>query len=93
LNDRQIEIIAGATPKRDYYFTSPNGNRLFSLALGEIGLAYCAATGDEDIKRVLPILGETPEDFNREYLAMRRLEWVPELMYPKSHSEKRSVAA
>jgi len=93
LNDRQIEIIAGATPKRDYYFTSPNGNRLFSLALGEIGLAYCAATGDEDIKRVLPILGETPEDFNREYLAMRRLEWVPELMYPKSHSDKRSVAA
>jgi type IV secretion system protein TrbE len=93
LNERQIEIIAGATPKRDYYYTSPNGNRLFSLALGEIGLAYCAATGDEDIKRVGPILSGSPEDFNRDYLDMKRLEWVPEMMYPNSKSTKRPVAA
>jgi type IV secretion system protein VirB4 len=93
LNERQIEIIAGATPKRDYYYTSPNGNRLFSLALGEIGLAYCAATGDEDIKRVGPILSGSPEDFNRDYLDMKRLEWVPEMMYPNAKSTKRPVAA
>jgi len=92
LNERQIEIIAGATPKRDYYYTSPNGNRLFSLALGEIGLAYCAATGDEDIKRVAPILSKSPEDFNRQYLEMKHLEWVPEMMYP-SKPLKQSAAA
>jgi type IV secretion system protein VirB4 len=48
LNDAQIAIIAGATSKREYYFTSPLGNRLFSLALGEVGLAYCAATSSDD---------------------------------------------
>jgi type IV secretion system protein VirB4 len=48
LNDQQIAIIAGATSKREYYFTSPLGNRLFSLALGDVGLAYCAATSSDD---------------------------------------------
>ena len=48
LNDQQIGIIAAATPKREYYFTSPLGNRLFSLGLGEVGLAYCAATNSDD---------------------------------------------
>jgi type IV secretion system protein TrbE len=92
LNDRQIEIIADATPKRDYYFTSPNGNRLFSLALGEIGLAYCAATGDEDIKRVAPFLSQSPEDFNRQYLEMKHLEWVPDMMYPNKRLKRPAAA-
>ena len=43
LNDRQIEIIARATPKRDYYCQSWRGNRLFELGLGPIALAFCAA--------------------------------------------------
>jgi hypothetical protein len=55
LNDQQIAIIAAATPKREYYFTSPAGNRLFSLALGELGLAYCAATSADDQRS--PIAG------------------------------------
>jgi type IV secretion/conjugal transfer VirB4 family ATPase len=48
LNDAQIAIIASATSKREYYFTSPLGNRLFSLNLGDVGLAYCAATSSDD---------------------------------------------
>jgi ABC-type uncharacterized transport system YnjBCD ATPase subunit len=34
LNERQIELIARATPKRDYYLQSRRGNRLFDLGLG-----------------------------------------------------------
>ena len=44
LNDRQIEIIARATPKRDYYCQSRRGNRLFELGLGPVALAFCAAS-------------------------------------------------
>jgi type IV secretion system protein VirB4 len=44
LNDRQIEILARATPKRDYYCQSRRGNRLFELGLSEVGLALCAAS-------------------------------------------------
>jgi len=36
LNERQIGIIARATPKRDYYLQSAAGNRLFELGLGPI---------------------------------------------------------
>src|SRR3546814_4666799 len=31
LNDRQIELVSRATPKRQYYLQSARGNRLFEL--------------------------------------------------------------
>ncbi len=92
LNTRQIEILSTATPKRDYYYSSPSGNRLFSLAFGDIGLTYCAATGDADVKGVEPFLDEAPESFNRSYLTLRNLEWATEIMYPSKDTERRAVA-
>jgi type IV secretion system protein VirB4 len=44
LNDRQIEILSRATPKRDYYCQSRRGNRLFELGLSEVALAFTAAS-------------------------------------------------
>lgn len=44
LNGRQIEIVARATPKRDYYCQSRRGNRLFELGLGSIALTLCATS-------------------------------------------------
>ena len=48
LNERQIELIARATPKRHYYLQSRRGNRLFELGLGPIALAFCAASSPAD---------------------------------------------
>ncbi|MEP6495565.1 MAG: hypothetical protein ABJF01_22960, partial [bacterium] len=42
LNEREIALLAEATPKRDYYFTSPRGRRLFELGLGRDALAMLA---------------------------------------------------
>ncbi len=39
LSDRQIDILAEATPKRDYYYVSPLGRRLFQFAVGPAALA------------------------------------------------------
>ena len=39
LNDRQIEILSLAAPKRDYYAQTARGNRLFELGLGPVALA------------------------------------------------------
>src|SRR3546814_703400 len=44
LNERQVELIARATPKRHYYLQSRRGNRLFELGLGPIALALCGAS-------------------------------------------------
>ena len=48
LNDRQIEILSRATPKRDYYCQSRRGNRLFELGLGPVALAFTAASSKTD---------------------------------------------
>lgn len=52
LSDREIELLAMATPKRDYFFTSPAGRRLFQLELGPVALAFVGATGVDDRKAV-----------------------------------------
>ena len=81
LNDRQIEILARATPKRDYYCQSRRGNRLFELGLDEFALAFTAASSKSDqamIERVLAEHGR--EDFVMGWLAARGLGWAADLV-------------
>ncbi|GLR90256.1 conjugal transfer protein TrbE [Bradyrhizobium iriomotense] len=81
LNDRQIEIIARATPKRDYYCQSRRGNRLFELGLGPIALAFCAASSKADhaaIERLLADHGR--DDFVAAWLADHELLWAADLI-------------
>jgi type IV secretion/conjugal transfer VirB4 family ATPase len=81
LNDRQIEIIARATPKRDYYCQSRRGNRLFELGLGPIALALCAASSKTDQKLIAEISAEAGrEGFGRAWLSARGLDWAAELL-------------
>jgi len=81
LNDRQIEILARATPKRDYYCQSRRGNRLFELGLDEFALAFTAASSKSDqamIERVLTEHGR--EGFVTGWLAARGLGWAADLI-------------
>jgi len=43
LTAREIAAIARAAPKRDYYFTSPRGSRMFELSLGPIARSLLAS--------------------------------------------------
>lgn len=52
LNDTQIGIIRNCIQKRDYYITHPEGNRLFSMGLGEVALSFVGATGKQDLKDI-----------------------------------------
>lgn len=58
LNARQIELIAGATPKRDYYLVSRDGRRLFELGLGPAALAFVGASRPEDHALIDRVLAE-----------------------------------
>jgi type IV secretion system protein VirB4 len=42
LNERELEILAAARPRRDYYATAPAGRRLFDLGLGPVALSFLA---------------------------------------------------
>ncbi|MBO9740846.1 DUF853 domain-containing protein [Xanthomonas axonopodis pv. begoniae] len=71
LNEKQLDILASSTPKRDYYLTSPQGNRLFSLGMGPLALAVCGATGKEAQRDAIAIRKTTSStvQFNEAYLA------------------------
>jgi type IV secretion system protein VirB4 len=51
-NDRQIEIVSTALPKREYYVATPEGRRLFDMALGPVALSFVGASGKDDLKRI-----------------------------------------
>jgi len=80
LNDRQIELIARAAPKRQYYLQSRRGNRLFELGLGPITLAFCGASSPADQTLITRILSEGRGEFARHFLAARGLDWAADLL-------------
>ncbi len=91
LNDRQIEIIARATPKRDYYCQSRRGNRLFELGLGPVALAFCAASSKADHAAIERLLAEHGrEAFTKAWLADRDLVWAADLIPDLSNLEASS---
>jgi len=81
LNDRQIEILARATPKRDYYCQSRRGNRLFELGLGEVALALVAASAKTDQHLIARLIDEHGrEDFLPAWLRARDVAWAADLL-------------
>ncbi|MCR8547761.1 conjugal transfer protein TrbE [Salipiger sp. P9] len=81
LNDRQIEILARATPKRDYYCQSRRGNRLFELGLSEVGLALCAASSKSDQALIAEICaGHGQDGFLAAWLKAHGLDWAADLI-------------
>src|SRR5882757_7251671 len=81
LNDRQIEILARATPKRDYYCQSRRGNRLFELGLGEVALALVATSWKSDQALIARVFAEhSHEEFLSAWLAVRDAAWAIELI-------------
>jgi len=61
LNDRQIEIIAGGIPKKEYYLQSDAGNRKFDLSLGPIALTLCGSSSREDIVLIKDLMAQTSD--------------------------------
>ena len=81
LNERQIELISRATPKRHYYLQSARGNRLFELGLGPIALALCGASDPASQQRIDALLGQHgATDFAARFLIDAGLDWAAPLL-------------
>jgi type IV secretion system protein VirB4 len=80
LNDRQIELVARAVPKRQYYLQSRRGNRLFELGLGPIALAFCGASSPADQAVITQANGRGGQGFARRYLVARGFGWAADLL-------------
>jgi type IV secretion/conjugal transfer VirB4 family ATPase len=91
LNDRQIEIIARAMPKRDYYCQSRRGNRLFELGLSQVALALCATSAKTDQTAIAGIMAEHGRaGFLPAWLRQRGLAWAADLIPHLTNLETRS---
>ena len=87
LNDRQIEILSRATPKRDYYCQSRRGNRLFELGLGEVALAFTAASSKADQSLIGRLMAEQgAQSFAKAWLEARGVAWAADLIHTQQET-------
>jgi type IV secretion system protein VirB4 len=90
-NERQIEIIASAIPKQDYYVTSTDGRRLFDMALGPVALAFVGASGRDHLKRILEFKAVHGADWPAHWLEARGIAHARQLLEAKlikPHSQR-----
>ncbi|MDP1953316.1 MAG: conjugal transfer protein TrbE [Polaromonas sp.] len=81
LNGRQIEIVATAQPKRDYYYQSRLGNRVFDLGLGPVALAFAGASTPADQRAIDAVsAASNSPDFAAAWLRHRGLDWAANLI-------------
>ena len=73
LSERQIAMIAGATPKQDYYLMHPDGSRMIGLGLGPMTLAFVGASGKEDRRRIRELFHQHHADWIHPWIQERGL--------------------
>ena len=88
LNERQIELISRAAPKRDYYLQSRRGNRLFDLKLGAIARTFCASSDPSSQQLIDSIVAGGANDFAQRFLAARGLPWAADLIDQPSQAKE-----
>jgi type IV secretion system protein VirB4 len=81
LSDAEIGILAHAQKKRDYYYRSVKGRRLFRLDLGPAALAFVGMASEAD-HRFLDELVATraPEEFALAMLERRGVTWAAQAL-------------
>lgn len=81
LNERQIEIVSSSRPKRDYYFTSPLGCRIFDLGLGPLALSLCGAASPEDQRLIDQCVTAAKSGaFAGDFLKARGFGWAADVL-------------
>jgi type IV secretion/conjugal transfer VirB4 family ATPase len=77
LSPTEIQTIAGMAQKRDYYYRSEVGRRVFSLSLGPAQLAFAGMSGAGDQQELDRIVASRPPAEHAEaLLEHRRVEWA-----------------
>lgn len=68
MNLRQITLISEARPKRQYYVTSPIGNRLMDMSLSPLELAFTAISDKIQLKQLRQTVSDHGEGWYLEWL-------------------------
>jgi type IV secretion system protein VirB4 len=75
----EIQILAKAQKKRDYYYRSVKGRRLFRLDLGPAALAFVGMSSEADHRFLDDMCAaRAPTDYARAMLERRSVSWALE---------------
>jgi type IV secretion system protein VirB4 len=81
LSPAEIQLLARAQKKRDYYYRSVKGRRLFRLDLGPAALAFVGMASEADHAFLDELERSTPpEAFAAAMLARRGVAWAEEAL-------------
>ncbi len=75
LNDNQIRIIKNMQRKRDYYYLSPEGRRIFSLALGPVALSFVACGYKDNHVAIRQLEAAHGQQWPFEWLKQRGVDY------------------
>jgi type IV secretion/conjugal transfer VirB4 family ATPase len=93
LSEREIQIIGRAQKKRDYYYRSAKGRRLFSLDLGFAVLALVGSTpADQAALDECVADGLTGRDLAEALLRRRGVRWAADLLVDGSPEKEAANA-
>ena len=73
LNTRQIDLLAQAAPKRQYYYVSTEGRRLYEMALGPLALALVGASDQDSLREIRRLEDTHAEAWIDAWLAQKGL--------------------
>jgi type IV secretion system protein VirB4 len=83
LSSAEIDILAKAQKKRDYYYRSVKGRRLFQLGLGPAALALVGMSGEADQRFLDTMIATRPRDeYARAMFERRGVAWAVAAMAP-----------
>ena len=77
LNDTELHIIKNGKMKRDYYYKSQKGGKLFRLNLNELELAYVGASTPDEQNKCKEILKEVviTDEFNKKWQEYKQVSY------------------
>ncbi|MDR3740812.1 MAG: conjugal transfer protein TrbE [Terracidiphilus sp.] len=76
LNEAQITIIKNAVKKRQYYYLSSEGRRLFELGLGPVALSFVAVSDKTSIRQVEQLEEEFGGEWPLKWLKQREVDYA-----------------
>jgi len=75
LNSREIDILKNGQYKRQYYYKSPLGRRVFELGLGPLALSFVAVSDKEDLAEVRNLISEHGQDWPIAWLNHKGVDY------------------
>lgn len=75
LNDQEIAMLKNAQYKRQYYYRSPLGRRMFELGLGPLALSFVAVSDKDSLREVKAFEQEYGRDWPLYWLEKRGINY------------------